>query len=134
MNSAEDGQRLDKWLKIARLFKTRTLATEACEHRKIKVNGDVAKPAKHIKAGDVLTLRRPNGQYLDIHVLAVSQKNLSKEDARKLLHIDEPEISEETKSLMSLFDQAMKATRPTQKGRPTKKQRRTLDKFKESWQ
>ncbi len=134
MSEESIGQRLDKWLKVARLYKTRSQATEACEHRRIKVNGETAKPAKHIKAGDVLTLRRESGQYLDITVLGLSEKNVSKEDARKLLQLNEPEISEETKSMMAVFDQAMKATRLRQKGRPTKKQRRDLDRFKDSWQ
>jgi ribosome-associated heat shock protein Hsp15 len=134
MNDGQLEQRLDKWLKVARLFKTRSQATEACEHRRVKVNGETAKPAKHIKPGDVITLRRSSGQYIDIKVLALSEKNVSKEQARTLLQVDEPEISDETKSLMAVFDQAMKATRLRQKGRPTKKQRRDLDRFKESWQ
>lgn len=129
----EAGQRIDKWLKVARLFKTRTQATEACESRRIKVNGDTVKPSKHIKPGDVLTLRRSDGRYLDITVLGLSEKSLSKEMARKLLKIETPEIDEQTKELMALFDQAMKASRVTQKGRPTKKQRRDLEKFKDSW-
>ncbi len=126
-------QRLDKWLKIARVYKTRSQATEACESRRIKVNGEVAKPAKHIKPGDRLTLRRPNGQYLNIQVVGLSEKNVSKEEAAKLLQIKMPEISEETREMMALFDQAMKNTRLRQKGRPTNKQRRELDKFKEAW-
>ena len=126
-------QRLDKWLKIARVYKTRSQATEACESRRIKVNGEIAKPAKHIKPGDRLTLRRPNGQYLNIQVLGLSEKNVSKEEAAKLLLVEVPEISEEAREMMVLFEQAMKTTRLRQKGRPTKKQRRELDKFKESW-
>jgi ribosome-associated heat shock protein Hsp15 len=123
-------QRLDKWLKIALLFKTRSRATAACEERKVKVNGAVAKPARHVKAGDILTIRRPNGKYVDIKILAVSERNLSREQARLLYHIDEPEIAEETRELMVLFDQAMKAARPKYKGRPTKKLRRDMDNFR----
>ncbi|NLP09613.1 RNA-binding S4 domain-containing protein [bacterium] len=127
------GQRIDKWLKVARLFKTRTQATAACESRRIKVNGEIAKPAKHIKPGDVLTLRRSDGRYLDITVLGLSEKSLSKEMARTLLKIETPEIDEQTKELMALLDQAMRAARITQKGWPTKKQRRDLEKFRDSW-
>ena len=130
--SVEEGQRLDKWLKIARLYKSRAQATEACESRRIKVNGETAKPAKHIKPGDTLTVRRPNGQYLDIKVLGLSEKNLAKDLAKKLLHIDLPEVSEEDRSFRALFDQAVRAAQPRQKGRPTKKQRRDLDKFKQA--
>ena len=65
--------------------------------------------------------------------LGLSEKSLSKEMARKLLKIETPEIDEQTKELMALFDQAMKASRVTQKGRPTKKQRRDLEKFKGTW-
>ena len=49
--------RLDKWLWTARLFKTRTLATDEVSHGKIQVNGQLAKPARDIKPGDILTLR-----------------------------------------------------------------------------
>jgi ribosome-associated heat shock protein Hsp15 len=122
-------QRLDKWLKIALLFKTRSQATAACEERKVKVNGAVAKPARNVKSGDILTIRRPNGKYVDVKILAVSERNLSREQARLLYHIDEPEIAEETRELMVLFDQAMKAARPKYKGRPTKKLRRDMDNF-----
>lgn len=127
-----NAQRLDKWLKIALLFKTRSQATAACEERKVKVNGAVAKPARAIKAGDVLTIRRPNGRYIDVKVLALSERNLSREQARLLYHIDEPEMAEETRELMVLFNQAMKAARPKYKGRPTKKLRRDMDQFKSS--
>ena len=64
-----DGVRMDKWLWAARFFKTRSLATEAVGGGKVEVNGERAKPAKAVKAGD--EIRRRVGPYE--HVLIVRQ-------------------------------------------------------------
>lgn len=124
-------QRIDKWLNISCLFKTRSKATKACEERRIKINGDVAKPAHLVKAGDELTIRTPGGKFINMIVLAVSHKNVSAKDAKMLYKVEELELSDEAKELMELFDQAVIYHKPKYKGRPTKKERRQLDKFKQ---
>ena len=55
--------RLDKWLWAARFFKTRTLAVEAINGGRVSVNADRAKPAKELKAGDEVSIRRPPFEY-----------------------------------------------------------------------
>src|SRR4249920_3070697 len=61
--------RLDKWLWAARFFKTRTLAVEAVDGGRVSVNGDRAKPAKEVKVGDMLAIRRPPFE----HVVVVKE-------------------------------------------------------------
>lgn len=128
--AAQTSQRLDKWLKIARLFKTRTLATNACDERRVKVNGQVAKPAKEIRPGDKLTIRTHGGNYLDLEVLVLCSKSIAAAQARDLYALHQREVSPEEQEMMRLFAQAVKRVRPAFKGRPTKKERRKLDKLR----
>lgn len=134
--AALSGQRLDKWLKIARLFKTRSLATAACDERRVKVNGQVAKPAKEIRPGDQLTIRTHGGNYLELEVLGLCSKSIAAALARDLYELHQREVSPEEQEMMRLFSQAVKRVRPAFKGRPTKKERRKLDKLRrgdQSW-
>ena len=124
-------ERLDKWLKIARLYKTRSLATKACEERRVKINGTIAKPSKEIRTGDVLTIRTPGGKYIELEVMGLCIKSIAARDARLLYRLIEKELSEGEKELLQLFEQAARSARPRYKGRPTKKERRRLEKFRE---
>jgi ribosome-associated heat shock protein Hsp15 len=124
-------QRIDKWLNYACLFKTRSKATKACEARRIKINDDVAKPSHQVKAGDRVTIKLPSGRFVNMNVLAVVYRNVSSKDAKLLYNVEDLQLSEEVKELMELFGQAVTFHKPKYKGRPTKKERRTLDKFKQ---
>lgn len=123
-------QRLDKWLKIARLFKTRTLATKACDEKRVKVNGHAAKPAKSVQVGDSLTIRRSGGKFINLDILGISQKSISAKDAQALYALHQPKLSEESKDLLAFYQESVKATKPKYKGRPTKKERRKIDRLK----
>ncbi|MBN2411895.1 RNA-binding S4 domain-containing protein [candidate division KSB1 bacterium] len=129
-NNEIEVQRLDKWLNISCLFKTRAQATKACDDRKIKVNGEVAKPAKMIKAGDVLTIKNKNGTFINYTVTGLAFKNVSAKDARTLYIKEEIKLSDEAKELMALHYKSIKKIKPKYKGRPTKKERRKMDDFK----
>ena len=129
-NSEQESQRLDKWLKIARIFKTRSIATEACENRHVRESAHTPKPAKMIKIGDELTVKRKNGQYVKYAVKSLSQKSISARGAQLLYEKIEPKISEETKEILQLMEDANKKQKPPFKGRPTKKERRKLERFK----
>ncbi|MDZ7398761.1 MAG: RNA-binding S4 domain-containing protein [candidate division KSB1 bacterium] len=125
--------RIDKWLKIARIIKTRNQAAEACDQGRVKVNDQIAKPAKLIKVGDVISIKF-KWRTRTFDVLDVVQKNVKAEQARLLYH--EHELTPEEKvqeELRSLFYQAAKSQRPKFKGRPTKKERRELEKFRGRW-
>ena len=72
-----------------------------------------------------------NGKYVTLHILEISRKSISTRDARLLYKKDEIEISEEEKEMRELFTGKHKIVKPKYKGRPTKKERRKLEKFKD---
>ncbi|MBI5750531.1 MAG: RNA-binding S4 domain-containing protein [Hydrogenophilales bacterium] len=118
--------RLDKWLWAARFFKTRSLAAQAVEGGKVKLNGQRVKPAKALHAGDALEIHI--GDYAwQVTVRELSARRGPAEAARKLY-----EEAEESQALR----QAQVATRCVEKepaaelhGRPTKRDRRMMKRF-----
>ncbi len=121
--------RLDKWLKISRLFKTRALATRACDDGKVKVNDQKSKPARMIKVGDKITIKRKS-KYRTFDVLEIVHKSISNKDAKLLYYEKIPEIPEESKELYELLQDWDKEGKRKYKGRPTKKERRNIEKLK----
>ena len=117
--------RLDKWLWAARFFKTRQLAIEAINAGHVELNGDRAKPAKSVKAGDAVTVRKPPYQYAVV-VKAVSDKRGAATLARELFTETTASVAAREKLLAELREMPA----PIFKGRPTKRDRRTL----ENWQ
>ncbi len=122
-----DKVRIDKWLWAARFFKTRSLATEAIEGGHVQLNGDRPKPARTVKAGDMLRIRAAHGEF-EVRVQALADRRGPAEVAR-LLYEETPESTErraqaaEEKALAPQFDH------PDVRGRPTKKWRRQLHYF-----
>ena len=127
---SEKKMRLDKWLKVARIFKTRSKASEACEQGKVTVNEQVVKASKIIKIGDTICVRfKWKKRTLD--VLDISHKSLAAANARLLY--DEHELTPEEKAMeeqRELFFRSSKKIQPRYKGRPTKKDRRTISKIR----
>ena len=121
--------RLDKWLKLSRICKTRAIATKACDDGKVKVNDTKAKPARIIHIGDVITLKARD-KYRTFTVLDIVQKSISNKDAKSLYEEHVPKLSEESKELFELLQEWDRAGRRKYKGRPTKKERRQIDKLK----
>ena len=117
--------RLDKWLWAARFFKTRQLAVDAIAAGRVEVNGDRVKPAKTIKPGDQLLLRKPPVEYRLV-VNAVAEKRGSATIARALFE----ESSESIAARERLVAELREMPPPLFRGRPTKKDRRTI----EQWQ
>jgi ribosome-associated heat shock protein Hsp15 len=76
--------RLDVWLDVACLFKTRSEAKRACENGKVDVNGDRAKPHRVVKAGDRLIINRPFGRKQTVVIQEVAEQHLPKADAKAL--------------------------------------------------
>lgn len=116
--------RLDLWLVAARFFRTRGLAAEAIGARRVGVNGERAKPSKTVKAGDSLSIRRPPYEHV-VAVLAVAARR-GPAAAAQLLYEETPE-SRAKREQVAAEIKAMPP--PVFKGRPTKKDRRTLIKF-----
>ena len=116
--------RLDKWLWAARFFKTRTQAVEAIEGGRVSVNGDRAKPAKELRVGDTLSIRRPPFEHV-VRVRELSDKRGSATVAAALF-----EETEESRARRAVLLAEMKSLpQPRFKGRPTKKTRRDYEKW-----
>lgn len=116
--------RLDKWLWAARFFKTRSLAVEAIEGGRVSVNGERAKPAKELRVGDTLSIRRPPFEHVVV-VKALSDRRGPASVAAALF--DE---TEESRARRAALAAEMKSLpQPRFKGRPTKKTRRDYEKW-----
>ena len=116
--------RLDKWLWAARFFKTRRLAVEAIEGGRVSVNGDRAKPAKELKPGDELVVRRPPFEHR-IVVKGVSERRGPAAEAATLY-----EETAESRARRAVLAAEMKSLpQPRFRGRPTKKTRRDYEKW-----
>jgi len=76
--------RLDVWLDIACLFKTRSEAKRGCEGGKVDLNGDHAKPHRAVRPGDEIVIARPLGRKQTVRVVAVAASHLPKAEARAL--------------------------------------------------
>ena len=116
--------RVDKWLWCARFYKTRSLAVEAIESGRVQVNGERAKPAKDLKPGDELTVRRPPFEQV-ITVRELSERRGPASEAQKLYE-EKPESRAKREAIAA----ELKANPPpVLKGRPTKKDRRTYEQY-----
>ncbi len=117
--------RIDKWLWAARFYKTRSLAADAVESGRVLVNEARIKPAKAVAIGDRLDIRI--GQYrFDIEVLALSGKRGPAPEAQKLYC--ESDVSRAQRAALAAQLKAM--PQPAFKGRPTKRDRREIERFK----
>lgn len=117
--------RIDKWMWATRIFKTRTIAVEACKKNRITVNDTPAKPSRMIKVGDIIQVRKPPVTY-SFKVLDLTSNRVgAKVVADFLENITPPEQYKllELQKIGGFVDRA----RGT--GRPTKKDRRNLDNF-----
>ena len=77
--------RLDKYLKVSRLIKRRTLANEACDHERVKMNGKVAKAGAEVKEGDIIEIRF-GANTTKVEVLSISE-HVSKDGAKELFRM-----------------------------------------------
>lgn len=120
--------RLDKYLWAIRLFKTRSLATTACNGGKVKYEDEQAKPGKNVHLGDVYDVRT-EGKKWRIKVIGLLHSRVKYEEAIKYyLDITPEEELERLKYQAASFHTGK---RPSKIGRPTKKERRDLDDFLE---
>ena len=117
--------RIDKWLWAVRIFKTRTIAAEACKKGRISINGAQAKPARMIKAGDTIQVRKPPVTYSFKVLQAIEKRVGAKLVPEVMENVTTPDQYEllEMNRISGFIDRA----RGT--GRPTKKDRRDLDDF-----
>jgi len=121
--------RIDKWLWAARFFKTRSLAQHAVAGGRVKLGGDRIKPAHAVKPGDALSVRIEEIEW-QVIVRGLSERRGPAPEAKKLYEESAASLAERQR----LLDLRRWGTEPASrlKGRPTKRDRRLLEKLRES--
>ncbi len=117
--------RIDKWLWAVRLFKTRTLAAEACKKGKVIIKDVQVKPSRNVKIGDVISIKR-NPFLFSFKVIALSENRMN---AKLVVDFMQNVTSPEQLELMEMAKLAGQMGRDRGTGRPTKKERRDLEEF-----
>ena len=125
--SMNNEARIDKWLWAARIFKTRTIAAAACKKGQVCLDGAVLKASRMIKAGDVVSVRKPPITY-SFRVLQPIERRVG---AKLIPEILENVTSPEQYELLEMSKISGFVGRAKGTGRPTKKERRSLDDFRE---
>lgn len=125
--------RLDIWLDVACLFKTRSQAQTACKRGRVDVNGQNGKPHRPIRPGDQIIISLPGGGRRIIVVKGLTEKHVSKALARELYDDLTPKPTPEELELRKLQRLSTPAPRIRGAGAPKKKERRQLRHAKESW-
>lgn len=117
--------RIDKWLWAARIFKTRTIAAEACKKGRVSINGAQAKPSRMIKPGDVINVKKSPITYSFKVLQAIEKRVGAKLVPEVMENVTTPDQYEllEMSKISGFIDRA----RGT--GRPTKKDRRSIEEF-----
>ena len=120
----DESIRIDKWLWAARFFKTRSLATDAVERGRVRLNGDRCKPARSIRAGDLLDINNGSTEW-QVRVIALSDQRGPAPVAQALYAETEDGVRqrEQRAEQRKVFSEPGEAIR----GRPTKRDRRIID-------
>jgi ribosome-associated heat shock protein Hsp15 len=122
-------QRLDVWLDVACLFKTRSEAQKACKGGKVEVNHEPGKPHRQIRAGDEVRITRPLGRRQVVVVRGLAERHIAKAGARALYEDVTPPPTPEQLEMRRLDRLFRTPMRPT--SRPTdKRERRALRRLK----
>jgi len=119
--------RIDKWLWVARFFKTRSLASRACDLGRIESNGLTVKPAREVRAGDKLLIQNEGGRF-EIDVLAVSEIRGPAAVAQTLYR--ETDSSREARLKLIEENRIMRQFAPLPERRPSKRDRRRIIRFR----
>jgi ribosome-associated heat shock protein Hsp15 len=124
-----DEVRIDKWLWAVRIFKTRTGAAEACKKGRVAVGNAAVKPSRNIRAGEVVEVRKPPVTF-SFKALALADKRMG---AAKVPQFMENVTPPDQYELMELNKASGFVDRQRGSGRPTKKERRDLEQFTDSF-
>ena len=121
--------RIDKWLWALRIFKTRSLANEACAGGKVKMEGKAVKPSRMIKVGDIIQVRKDIIKH-EYKMLQIAEKRVNAKLVPDfLIDLTPKEELDKLKVEKTIPVQ----TRKRGEGRPTKRERREIDKFREKF-
>jgi ribosome-associated heat shock protein Hsp15 len=121
------GVRIDKWLWAARFFKTRSLASRACDLGRIQFNQQPAKPSREVHVGDLLHVRTEAGDF-EVEVLLLSEIRGPAAVAQTLYL--ETESSREMRAKVAQERKAGMIFSPAPQGRPSKRDRRRIHQFR----
>lgn len=119
--------RIDKWLWAARIFKTRSIASDACKNGRVTIGGVNMKPSRSVKVGDVVSVKKPPVTY-SFKVLKTIEQRVG---AKLLPEIYENVTDPKQYELLEMSRISGFVDRARGTGRPTKKERRALDAFVE---
>ncbi len=121
------GIRIDKWLWAARFFKTRSLAAHACELGRVESAGIQAKASREVRAGDKLRIKNESG---DFHVEVLAVSDMRGPAAVALTLYQETAASKELRLRLAAERKAMLATEGLQESKPSKRDRRQMDRLR----
>ncbi|MFN5705335.1 MAG: RNA-binding S4 domain-containing protein [bacterium] len=122
--------RIDKYLWAIRVFKTRSIATDACKAGKVKLEQNSIKPSQNVKIGDIYHIQKSQRKII-VKVLALLEKRLDAKSAAQ--YFEDLSPIDDTPRLHSVFTvPVFQRNRGT--GRPTKKERREIDDVQSSWE
>lgn len=124
-NKMTEEARIDKWLWAARIFKTRSIAADACKNGRVAVNGIGVKPSRTIKMGDTVSVRKPPITY-SFRILKTIEQRVG---AKLIPEVYENITPENQYELLEMNRISGFIDRARGTGRPTKKERRSLDAF-----
>lgn len=127
-DQSEDGVRLDVWLDVACLFKTRSEAQKACKAGKVDVNGQAAKPNRRLREGDEIEIGRPFGRKQRLVVRKLADRHVARADARRLYDDLTPAPTPEEIEARRLERMFRAAATPPRA--PDKRQRQALRRLK----
>ena len=118
--------RFDRWLWAARFYKTRSLCVRAIDAGQVRVNGERAKPARSMRVGESVTIRK-SGIVCEVQVTALADRRGNATDAARLYQ--ETTASVAAREEAWLLRRASESGQPRFPGRPTKRERRKLEDF-----
>jgi ribosome-associated heat shock protein Hsp15 len=128
MTQSDTTLRLDIWLDVACLFRTRSEAQRACVGGKVEVNGERVKPHRQLRVGDRIELKRPFGRKQTVTVVALADRHIPKAEAKALYTDTTPPIPEEEREMRRLERIYRASLQRTHS--PDKRERRELRKLK----
>jgi ribosome-associated heat shock protein Hsp15 len=130
MNNSLERVRVDKWLWAVRIFKSRTMATNACKSKKVLLDGKPLKPSNSVERGMILQVKK-EGYNMQYKIVDLLEKRVSAKLAEPCYENLTPEDEINKFKDWYLRNKAITETRSKGLGRPTKRDRRDIDKFKD---
>jgi ribosome-associated heat shock protein Hsp15 len=119
--------RIDKWLWAARFFKTRSLASRACELGRVQSNGQPVKPSRDVRIGDLLQVKNDSGEF-QLEILGLSEMRGPAPVAQTLYR--ETEASRESRRKLAEERKAMPRFETAPKSKPSKRDRREIERLR----